>query len=230
MSDDTFKAPSTFESVLLAELNLGLPPLFFYELIREPNDWSYVLKLHVMFESALNKVLEKRGPEDDYDQPSTYYSKVEKALQSGAVVEDEHYRNFLVSLNYLRNCFAHRASYIVAAISSVINEMPAHRRDIVVQSLAVGWGIPGGNQASPENRPYRRKLMSEHPRFVIHFSAGFALEMLSLAYYFRLGKDGKFYGDEFRPQLQDLLNDPVVIETGRKIRSLMSDGEQSQDE
>jgi hypothetical protein len=42
------------------------------------------------------------------------------------------------------------------------------------------------------------------------------LDALSLGYFIELGKDGKYYLDEFRPQLQDLLNDPAVIEFRRE--------------
>ena len=30
---------NTFESILLAELNLGLPPLTFFKILQEPSDW-----------------------------------------------------------------------------------------------------------------------------------------------------------------------------------------------
>jgi hypothetical protein len=39
------RPPEIFESVLLAEMNLGLPPTFFYSLLKEPDDWAFILKL-----------------------------------------------------------------------------------------------------------------------------------------------------------------------------------------
>lgn len=126
MSCEAVRAPSTFESVLLAEFNLGLPPLTFYKLSYESSDWSFVLKLHAIIECALGRLLQKRLSEDEYDEGATVFGKVQQAFESGALVDDKHYRSFLLSLNYLRNRFAHQANYIVADIKTVISEMPEH--------------------------------------------------------------------------------------------------------
>src|SRR5260221_8632209 len=39
----TMRVPTTFESVLLAEFNLELPPMSFFKLIGERDDWSFIL-------------------------------------------------------------------------------------------------------------------------------------------------------------------------------------------
>jgi hypothetical protein len=37
--------PEQFESILLAELRLGLPPLFYWQLREIKDDWAFILKL-----------------------------------------------------------------------------------------------------------------------------------------------------------------------------------------
>jgi hypothetical protein len=213
------ETPTTFESVLLAELNLGLPPLTFYRIGEEPSDWSFVLKLHAVMECALNRLLDKRLPEDEFEETMTCARKIQLAFEMPEFAHDEHYRSFLITLNYLRNRFAHRAKYIVADLGKVLQEVPSHRRSSVLQSLAVGFKIPGTAEHDSRNRQCRERIMLECPRFTIHTSASYALVMLSLAYYFHLGKDGKIYVEEYRHQLQDLLHDPEVIEFRRKLKS-----------
>jgi len=215
--------PNTVESILLAELNLRLPPLSFYKLVKEPSDWSFILKLHAILEGALTRLLERRLSESDFDETLTFMRKVQLAFELRELAHDNHYRSFLVTLNHLRNRFAHRAEYIVADIPTVIQGIPTHKRSSVLQSLAVGIKIPGTTEDDPRNRIGREEMTRKWPRYMIMMSAGYALDMLSLAYYFQMGKDGEFYFEEYRSKLQDLLHDPEVIELRRKIEAEFPD-------
>ena len=73
-------------------------------------------------------------------------------------------------------------------------------------------------------------MTAQFPRPVIPMSAGYALEMLSLAYYVELGNDGNCYSENFRPQLQDLLNDPAVIEFQRGFTNWLRENGYSEEE
>jgi len=74
------KAPTPFESVLLAELNIGLPPTSFHKLLEETDDWSFILKLHAILECALVRLLEKRSSSDFLDENSNFVQKVNSGL------------------------------------------------------------------------------------------------------------------------------------------------------
>jgi hypothetical protein len=213
---------NTFESILLAELNLGLPPLTFFKILQEPSDWSFILKLHAVVECALGRLLEKRMLEN-FEVTSSFVSKLQLAFELPDLAHDDHYRRFLTALNFLRNRFAHRARYIVSDLRTVLQEIPVHKRDAVLLSLAVAAKIPGTQEDDPRNRPLRRKFILDKPRLTIAMSAAYALDLLSLVYFFHLGKDGKLYVEEFRAQLQDLLHDPRVLEFRRKIESEFPD-------
>src|SRR5437667_198329 len=130
------RVPTTFESVLLAELNVGLPPMSFHKLIGERDDWSFILKLHAIMESALRRLLDKRLADHDFDDPVSFSQKL-RLLQSVLPVPEEEYQSFLVALNYLRNRFAHEAKYIVADLHTVFNELPSSRRQSVLENLGV---------------------------------------------------------------------------------------------
>src|SRR6266516_3609319 len=91
--------PSTFESVLLAELNLGLPPTSFFKLMSEPDDWSFVLKLHAILESALTRLLEKRLPAESFDDMMTFVRKVQLVFDLPECSRDRYsgYRGFFLA-------------------------------------------------------------------------------------------------------------------------------------
>ncbi len=224
------RVPTTFESVLLAELIVGLPPMSFPKLISERDDWSFIVKLHAIIECALTRLLEKRNTDHDFDDPISFTGKLQ-LLQSVLAVPEEEYRSFLVALNYLRNRFAHEAKYIVADLQTVFQEIPSRRRQSVLECLGVCY-FPHGQSPDRMQLSVRRANMTrQFPRPVILISAGYALEMLSLAYYVKLGHDGNCYAENFQPQLQDLLNDPAVIEFQRGFSNwLRENGYSEEDE
>jgi hypothetical protein len=43
--------------VLLAEKRLDLPILSYYKLLNEENDWTFVLRIHVLFEGVVQRVI-----------------------------------------------------------------------------------------------------------------------------------------------------------------------------
>src|SRR2546426_8680359 len=88
------RIPSTFESLLLAELNLGLPPTSFFKLMSEPDDWSFILKLHAILESALTSLLEKRLPAEDFDNTMTFARKIQLVFELPECSQDPEYRSF----------------------------------------------------------------------------------------------------------------------------------------
>ena len=225
----TMRVPTTFESVPLAELNVGLPPMSFHKLIGEPDDWSFILKLHAIIESALTRLLEKRLTNQDFDDPMSFTRKLQ-LLQSVLPVPDEEYRSFLGALNYLRNRFAHEAKYIAADLQTVFQEIPSRRRQALLECLGVCYFPHGQNPDQVQVSVLRAHMTAQFPRPVILMSAGYALEMLSLAYYVELGNDGNCYSENFRPQLQDLLNDPAVIEFQRGFTNWLRENGYSEEE
>src|SRR5262245_16832027 len=215
--------PSTFESLLLAEVNLGLPPTSFFKLMAEPDDWSFTLKLNAILESALNCLLQKRLLADDFDDMLRFYRKVELVFELPECSRDSELQEFLVALNSLRNRFAHRAKYIFANFSTVFEDMPRPKRRSLMLRLAVTITTRNPNPRQFELEALRERWMSSFPRVAIFNSASHALELLSLAYYVQIGKDGNCYAEDFGPELQDLLSDPAVIEFQRGFNNWLRD-------
>ena len=222
-------SPGMFEASLLAELNMGLPPTSFFKLLAEPNDWSFVLKLHAMLEGALVRLLERRFPEEGPDERTNFVEKVRVAFELPEVSRDQKYQGFYFALNFVRNRFAHNAKYIYADLRTVLAEIPPYQLPRTLRSLGLTEVLSDedrftstfgelalGQVENASNREKFEELRRLLLRANILYNACYLLETISLAYYIQRRKDGKSYGEDFRPQLQDLLNDPAVIAIRRK--------------
>jgi hypothetical protein len=233
-------APNVSESVSLAEMNLGMPPTSFYLLLREPNDWSFVLKLHCVFECALAQLVERRGADGTIDHYSTFARKVEAAFQLPFLRGGETWRSFLVNLNFLRNRFAHKAAYMSVDIRTVLLDVPLPRRraalvglglatafdrpDTLLEAVNKAMGRPAiAGPCSERAREARIWLRGLYARLLMIDIAGLTLDLVSTAYYIAVGNDGASYLEDFRPQLQDLLHDPAVTQLLRQCNIDMQD-------
>ncbi len=228
------KRPTLFDLVLLAELNLGMPPTTFFKLLQEPDDWSFVVKLHAVLECALNVLIEKQlKPRPD--ERITFYGKVQLALEHPLLAPDKLFREFFIAFNFLRNRMVHDARYITADLITVLEALPRTKREAILRSLRVPFLLPamdGRLEQARKERPSEvwNDWVYKWPRTWLHSTAANALATLSLAYYARPGKDGNYYEEEFRPQLQDLLHDPAVVRLRREYRKTLRDLGTSADE
>jgi len=116
-------------------------------------------------------------------------------------------------------------------LQTVLQELPGQRRQSIPENLGVCYFPRGQSPDRVQLAVLRAHKTRQFSRFVILVSAGHALEMLSLAYYVTRGNDGNCYAEDFRPQLQDLLNDPAVLEFQRGFtRWLQENGYAEEDE
>jgi hypothetical protein len=219
--------PSTFEGVLLAELNIGIPPASVIKLMKERDDWSFILKLHAIFECALTRLLEKRLGDGAFDERTSFFGKVQQAFQIPTMALDKQFQGFYYALNYVRNRFAHNARYIRADLGTVIDELPRHKRDSVIRDLNLQrlertlradlfFSTEAPGMAHRDQEP-RAALRRGFRTGMLLMNAMGVLGTLSLSYYIEQGKDGKLYGEDFAPQLQDLLHDPEILELRRMV-------------
>jgi hypothetical protein len=98
-------ALGNFETSLLAELRLGLPPLFYYRLVEIKDDWGFVLKLHSFFEGTLTSLIQhklrcRKNSRETLAPRDTFVSRVYLADRMKLLEPD--YKAFLLGLNRLR--------------------------------------------------------------------------------------------------------------------------------
>jgi len=123
-----------FQDAQEAAKKLNLPPHFLFEILKD-SDWSFVIKLNALFESALEEVIfqncfaSKYARQRDEDALRKFCShlnlngrtgKLELASIFGLVSSET--KAYLVALSSLRNKFAHGVSGASLTIQSVAEE------------------------------------------------------------------------------------------------------------
>ena len=207
------KSPNFFESILLAELNLGVHPTSFFQIAKDwakhKDDWTLVLQLHAYLESGLNVLLSKRRYRltEAFDDRITFARKVDLAFRLTEFSRETEYKDFFLAMNSLRNRFAHDARYIKTKIKCYLDRLPPRKRVQMLNALGVCHRLEIKTKAGALSRA---EVTLEFPQISVWLSAAYALELLSLSYRIKIGEDGKPYADDFSPALQALLHDPKV--------------------
>ena len=218
-----------FDIILLAELRVGLPPLFYHKLLRIRDDWSFVLKLHAFFEGCLAQLLQEKLKRERFRQHQmtphdSFVSRLYLADRMKLLEPDR--KMFLQSLNSLRNQITHQLRFIDFDLPRYIDDLSD--RDFRKLALHLCTGLENITLADcrlsklPTKRPVRHssKTVREHvflhyPKFSIWFSGVMALELLSLQFHFDISDDEIIPEPDIEAKLQDLLLDPAVLEFKR---------------
>ena len=225
-----------FETILLAELRLGLPPLFYWHLQEIKDDWALVLKLHALFEGTLTKLVTDkialRNIKHEHLTPyDTFVSHVQLAERLKLIEPD--CRNYLVSLNRLRNEITHNIRFINLRLQDYFDSLS--ERDFRRASLGLGAGFKNMPLSSepaltkilegrmPKYTPttVRELYMCVLPKITIWYGGSFVLDTLSLHFHFEIIGDSFNAEPEIEAKLQDLLLDPEVIAFRRKFEKEM---------
>jgi hypothetical protein len=221
-----------FETILLAELRLGLPPLFYWQLHEIKDDWALVLKLHALFEGTLSKLITEkialRKIKHEHLTPyDTFVSRVQLAERLKLIEPD--YKNYLVSLNRLRNDITHNIRFINLRLQVYFDSLS--ERDFSNASRGLGAGfkntplntvpalkkILGGRTPKHTPTTVRELFMCILPKITIWYSGSYALDLLSLHFHFEEIGDSFHDEPEIEAKLQDLLLDPEVIAFKKKF-------------
>jgi hypothetical protein len=131
-----------FETILLAELRLGLPPLFYWQLHEIKDDWAFVLKVHALFEGTLTKLITEkialRKIKHEHLTPyDSFVSRVQLAERLKLIEPD--YKNYLISLNRLRNDITHNIRFINLRLQTYFDSF--NDRDFRNASHGLGAGF-----------------------------------------------------------------------------------------
>jgi hypothetical protein len=140
------------------EARIGLPLGFCEGLREEPTDWSFVIKLHALFEAAITQLLVGKlaRPElselvsqMDMGHPRT--GKIQMAKALGVLEEEE--RRFVRYLSMLRNDLVHNVGNVTFTFDDYPKSLDTNKRRELVQ--AVAWA----KDAPPEVAEYLLKTL-----------------------------------------------------------------------
>ena len=115
-----------FETSLLAELRLGIPPTFYFQLSEIKDDWAFVLKIHSFFEGALTQLLREKlrlrpHVREGLTPGDSFPTRVHLASRMKLMEPDYH--GFLLGLNRLRNDITHNIRFIAFDFRSYVDSL-----------------------------------------------------------------------------------------------------------
>ena len=227
-----------FETSLLAEHRLRVPPLFYHRLQQLDDDWGFVLKLHAFFEGALTHTLVqklRRHPKsaDGLTPRDSFTSRVHLADRLGILEPDP--KAFLLAINQLRNDLTHNIRFIDFNLDRYARSLSD--RDFARTARVLCTGVvdmpldledarlSSARAKQRRTTTLRQMLFQRAPRKSIWFSGLFALDLLSLHCIFDLDSEPATLEPDIEGTLQDLLLDPVVMDYKRRFKPLWSHGE-----
>ncbi len=226
-------ALGNFETALLAELRLGLQPLFYYRLMEVKDDWGFVLKLHSFFEGTLTHLIQdklrRRKDSREILMPrDTFVSRVHLADRMKLLEPD--YKAFLLGLNRLRNDICHNIRYIDFSLRSYVDGLSDADFRATARSLGAGFkNVPLAEFPAssffqlPKVLTIRRIntvrefFWNISPRALLWNSGVWTLDLLSLHWHFEDDGQAIRWDSEIEAKLQDLLLDPKVLDYKRKL-------------
>lgn len=222
-----------FETALLAELRLGLPPLFYFNLVEVKDDWGFVLKLHSFFEGTLTRVIQHRlhikpNSRERLAPRDTFVSRVYLADRLNLL--EPEFKAFLLELNRIRNDICHNIRYIDLNLKSYVHDLSDADFKRTARSLGVGFKnipitqdvisffrlrLPKSCAIRPANT-CREFFWSLSPKATLWNSGLITLDLLSLHWHFE--NDGQANDLSIEAKLQDLLLDPKILDYKRKLQ------------
>jgi hypothetical protein len=222
-----------FETALLAELRLGLPPTFYYRLVEIEDDWAFVLKLHSFFEGALTQLLREKlrlrpHAQECLTPRDSFTSRVHLASRMKLMEPD--YSGFLLGLNRLRNDITHNIRFIAFDFRSYVDGHSDVEFRRTATSLCAGFKNVSADvfpkQLTPKNarsrqcRTVREVFWHLSPKLSIWKAGVWTLDLISLHFHFEWSGDTVAVEPDTEAKLQDLLHDPAVLEYRRRLSEL----------
>jgi hypothetical protein len=221
-----------FETVLLAELRLGLPPVFYWRLYEIEDDWAFILKLHSLFEGALTRLVKEKLTLRELRQESltpydSFFSRVQ--LADRLELLDPDYKNYFLALNHLRNDITHNIRHINLRLPAYFDSLAENDFRRATRGLGAGFkNLPLDvaqllkpllelKKSKYTPKTVRDLFMCLSPKFTIWHSGIYALDLISLHFHFEIVGDSVCQEAEMEAKLQDLLLDPEVIAFKKKL-------------
>lgn len=127
MSHSTYK--EELQAVAELEKSLNLPKDFFL-LLRDDDDWSFIIKMHALIESSLNRLIEAIFNDFSFDDyfltlalSGGRHSKL-KLLQKLDKIEPEECK-FIEGLSSIRNRLVHNITHIKFNLQTYVTRLSA---------------------------------------------------------------------------------------------------------
>ena len=157
-----------YEAAERLEKELGLPANFFNE-IHKQDDWSFIIKMHAIFEAAATYILSHRTRNR---QLKEIFSKIELSNKKTAKIAfikayeilDSEERGYISMLSELRNLLIHNIENVNFSIESHISKMDPNQKKKFVKYA--GYGYPDTLKIAERNVS-KSQFVIENPKLAL---------------------------------------------------------------
>ncbi|QCF26718.1 hypothetical protein [Hydrocarboniclastica marina] len=154
------------------EEKMGLPKDFYMSLLSE-GDWSFLIKLHALFEAAASHILTIRLGNGRLEGPFSYlelsnknYGKATLLKELGAITGDQ--KKFIQALSELRNQLVHKIGNVAFSLDEHVERMNKDQ----LKSFASKFGHTFDDPMSIQGQSVSRvKFVKENPKLAIWVTA-----------------------------------------------------------
>jgi hypothetical protein len=171
------------EHVAEIEAAVGLKPGFLRTLMRDGDDWAFVIKLHAFAEAVLTDLLtlavgreELRGLFASLPMADQKRGKIALAVKLGTL--DEGRAAFFRALARVRNHFAHDVASAGATIEDYVGKLGAQHQVQFWRDVARGHTVESTVVDSEGNRVPVEVFAAAHPRFMMGVCALSAVSLI----------------------------------------------------
>jgi hypothetical protein len=145
------------------EKRVGLPTGFIHSLAQE-DDWTFVIKIHALYETALTHILATTFGNVKLQEALAEIAMADKLkLASACSLFDKEDRGMLHALSNLRNKLVHSVDQVGFSFSSYLSDQ--NRKKRFLESFAQIWPDP---IILPGNRQLKREaFVIENPKITV---------------------------------------------------------------
>jgi len=145
------------------EKRVGLPTGFVYSLAQE-DDWTFVIKIHALYETALTHILAMTFGNEKLEDALAEISMAHKLkLASACSLFDKEDRGMLHALSNLRNKLVHSVDQVAFSFFTYLSDQ--NRKKQFLESFAQIWPdpiiLPGDGKVE------REAFVIENPRITV---------------------------------------------------------------
>ena len=137
-------SPRAMEEFARMEVHLDLPEGFILELLKGADDWTFILRLHALVESALEYLIVANLARPELDTWVIRHNiggrTGKLALASALGVVDDADRGMVEGLADIRNRFAHRVQMTATTFGDYWAELPVSERTKLTRWIVRAYG------------------------------------------------------------------------------------------
>jgi len=158
------------KNILFLEERIGVPPNFLFYLGLDPDDWSFIIKLHAFFETACTQlIISVLGKNELKDIMSRLPMRGKVIYMEKLNLLKKKARNYINKLSEIRNFFVHDITNISLKLNQYVESLDQRKLNGFIK--AIGYNMKEKFSIIPGTIIEKDVFIKENPRLAIWMGA-----------------------------------------------------------